>query len=399
MIPLRALQRLDAAIASAKSPVDAGCLRAERASWLGRQGQFDAARSALLDVRSVQDTAPHPAVAAWICLAEGLIEHHSHYAAVARDRIRRAYALSAAARLRPLIALSAAWMAHLDYLYGDMQSLARHVAEALQEAADDHHAARSRACLVVASAYHWSGRLDLAQAWYVKARGHAMSEGDQIGISAMMLNRAWIGGNQARVAAIFGDENRVPDGTQLRQLMLGAESSGHFDAHVGKTSQRSLMPLLRAQLSMLQGDFDAALKLYEEQIPVAIGEGMDYMLPVFRADTAWCHVRLGRPEAALGDAQVAEAAFGADCEAEDRAIAHGRLAAVFRALDMPEPAEAHATQAQENVQLLRESQARLITLLDSSLAQVPGLRAEGRNAALPAARPPQNKAMLSLRRY
>lgn len=374
MITSRALARLDAAIASASSPVDACCLRAERAAWLGRQGQFDAARAALAEVRAVHDRAPHAAVAAWICLAEGLIEHHSHYAAEARDRIRRAYALSVAARLRPLIALSAAWVAHLDYLYGDLPGLTRHVAESLQEAADDHHAARSRASLVVASAFHWAGRLDRAQPWYQRARDHATAEGDQIAISAMMLNRAWIGGNQARVAAMYGGDASPPDAAALRQLMLAAESSAHFDEHVGKTSQRSLMPLLQAQLSMLQGDPDEALKLYEVQIPAAIQEGMAYMLPVFRADTAWCRVQLGQLDEARADVQAAEAAFGADCEEEDRAIAHGRLAAVYAALGDAAASQQHAAQGQADLQALREQQARLLAMLDVALAQVPGLR-------------------------
>lgn len=375
MIPSRALLRLDAAISSTSNPVEASCLRAERAGWLGRQGQFDVARSALLELRATEQAhVTHPAVAAWICLAEGLIEHHSHFAVGARDRIRRAYALSAAARLRPLIALSAAWVSHLDYLYGDLPGLTRHVAEALQEAADDHHAARSRASLVVAGAYHWSGRLDLAQPWYVKARHHAMAEGDQISISATMFNRAWIAGNQARVAALFGAEQGALDASQLRQLVLAAESSGHFDEHVGKTSQRSMMQLMRAQLSMLKGQHAEALERYEQQVPQAVDEGMTYMLPVFRADTAWCHAQLGDLNAARRDAQIAIGAFSDDCEEEDRALAHGRLSAVWHVLGEVGLAEVHDAHARQAMSELRAKQARLIDLLDSALAQVPGLR-------------------------
>lgn len=370
----RALQRLEAAISASTNPVESTCLRAERAGWLGRQGEFEVARSTLRELRATHDTASHPAVAAWICLAEGLIEHHSHYAESARDRIRRAYALSSAARLRPLIALSAAWVSHLDYLYGNLPGFARHVAEALQESADDHHAARSRASLVVASAYHWCGRLESAQPWYQRARLHAMAEGDQIALSSLMFNRAWIAGNQVRLDALFSEASSAPDAGTLRQRVLAAESSDHFDQHLGKTSQRSLMQLLRTQLTILQGEFATALEAYERQIPAALEEGMGYMLPVFRAETAWCRLQLGRFEEARGDVLAAEAAFTDDCEDEDRAIAHGRLASVYRGLDLQEQAMQHEAQARQALTALQEKQRRMIELLESALSQVPGLR-------------------------
>lgn len=370
----RALQRLDAAISASTNPIEASCLRAERAGWLGRQGQFDVARSTLLEIRASQETVSHPAVAAWICLAEGLIEHHSHYAVGARDRIRRAYALSSAARLRPLIALSAAWVSHLDYLYGDLQGFARHVAEALQEAAEDHHAARSRASLAVASAFHWCGRLDLAQPWYLRARQHAMAEGDQIAMSAMMFNRAWISGHQARLDSLFAASGSMPDAAAIRQLVLAAESADHFDQHLGKTSQRSQMRLLCTQLAMLRGEHAEALKRYEVQIPKALEEGMGYLLPVFRADTAWCHLQLGSTEEAKGDALAAEAALSDECEDEDRAIAHGRLASVYRGLDLQAQSARHDEGARACLQALQRKQARMLELLESALSQVPGLR-------------------------
>jgi hypothetical protein len=85
-----------------------------------------------------------------------MLEHNRDMSAQGRDRIRRAYALSVAARVRPLIAISAAWLAHTDYVYGDLPNVAKHVAESLQEADHDDHPARARASLVVAQSYHWA---------------------------------------------------------------------------------------------------------------------------------------------------------------------------------------------------------------------------------------------------
>jgi hypothetical protein len=298
------------------------------------------------------------------------VEHFRNQSAGARDRIHRAYALAAAARLRPLIALSAAWLAHTDYVYDDLPGLARHVAEALQEAEPDHHAARARASLVAAQGYHWAGRPELAQPWYQRAHEHATAEGDDTTLGALLKNRAWISGNQARMASIFGPELVAHDAAALRHAQLSAESSEHFDAHIGHTSLRSLGPVMRAQLLVAQGAWADALAALEGHLAQALHEGSDYTLPVLHADIAWCQVQLGHPATARASARAAEASFVPDCEEEDRAAAHGRLRQVFDALGLGAEAAAHGEQALAELKTLREEQARLVSLLDAALKHV-----------------------------
>jgi tetratricopeptide (TPR) repeat protein len=367
----RALLRLDAAIAVARTPGESGCLKAERAGLLARLGRFDDARQALIEVRSEHEKTSNPALAAWLCLAEGMLEHNRDMSLQGRDRIRRAYALSVASRVRPLIAISAAWLAHSDYVYGDLPSIARHVAEALQEAAPDDHPARARACLVVAQSYHWGGRLDLAQPWYERARGHAVDEGDESTVSALINNRAWTAGCQARMASIFGVQSGVEQPGDVRMALLSAESGGYFDLYVGGASIRSMSRLMRAMLLLAQGNHAQALVELEMHLPDAMKDGMAYMNPVLYADIAWCKCQLGRHEAALADARLAETSFGPDCEEEDRAAAHGRLAQVFAALDLDADAEVHAQLAAADLKILRERQASIVELLDAALKQVP----------------------------
>ncbi len=368
----RALIRLDAAIAVARSPDESACLRAERAGLLARMGRFDDARQALNEVRSQHGNTPNPALGAWLCLAEGMLEHNRDMSAEGRDRIRRAYALSVAARVRPLIAISAAWLAHTDYVYGDLPNVARHVAESLQEAAADNHSALARASLVAAQSYHWGGRLDLAQPWYERARQHAVAEGDESALSSLMINRAWIGGNQARITSIFGLKAGAAD-MELRHALMGAESSGYFDTYVKKLSLRSIALMMRAQLLLVQGEHALALSEFEQHFPSAMNDGLGFMRAVLYADIAWCKCQLGRTDAALADAKLAESSFTPDCEEEDRAATHGRLAQVYAALKHASEAKVHADLAAENLKILREHQARIVDLLNTSLKQVTGL--------------------------
>jgi tetratricopeptide (TPR) repeat protein len=367
----RALLRLDAAIAVAQTPRESGCLKAERAGLLARLGRFEDAREALNEVRSQHARTSNPALAAWLCLAEGMLEHNRDMSLQGRDRIRRAYALSVASRSRPLIAISAAWLAHTDYVYGDLPSIARHAAEALQEAAQDDHPARARACLVIAQSYHWGGRLDLAQPWYESARRHAVDEGDESTVSALIINRSWIAGNQARITSIFAPRGQDPHDREVQHALTGAESSGNFDTYVDKLSLRSMARMMRAQLLLVKGLHAEALADFEMHLPDAMKDGMAYMNPVLYADIAWCKYQLGRHDAALADARLAESSFGPDCEEEDRAAAHGRLAQVFAALHLDADAKVHAELAAADLKTLRERQALIVELLDSALKQVP----------------------------
>lgn len=370
----RALARLDAAIAEARGPVEEACLMAERAGLLARLGHVEEVRDILAELRRRQAQLVHPALSAWLALAEGLAEHYRDQSATARDRIRRAYALAVASRNRPLIALGAAWHAHTDYVYGDLPAMARHVAESLQEAAADHHAARARACLVAAQSYHWGGRPDRATPWYQRSREHAVADGDESTLSSLMINRAWIGGNQARLASIFGAEVGDVDEAAVREALFTAESSRNFDSHVGRQSLRSMVELIHAQLVLVQGDHAGALARLEATLSHASADGFDFMSPVLHADMAWCKAQLGRADAALADARCAEQGFTDDCEEEDRAAAHGRLAQVFAKLGLAEDAARHHAESRAQLAALRVQQARIVELLDDALRQVPGLR-------------------------
>jgi hypothetical protein len=113
------------------------------------------------------------------------------------------------------------------------------------------------------------------------------------------------------------------------------------------------------------------LKQLEACMPAAAAEGMDYFKPVLHAELAWCRAQLGRVDEALAEAHLAEASFIADCEGEDRAFAHARLAQVLTALGLQAEAKPHAQEAAELLKTLGQDRARLIDLLDGALKQVP----------------------------
>lgn len=366
----RLLTRIDAAIAKAKNPVDVACLKAERAGFLARQGHVDQARKIITDLHAQFAWRPHAAVSAWLSLSEGLVDHFSNLGASARDRVQRAYALSGAAHLAPLRALSAAWLAHMDFVQHEMSQMARHVAEALNGAGDDHHSARSRACLVVGYAYHFGGRLDLAQPWYALTRKHAVADGDEAAISALMHNQAWMRGAQARVAGVFGEAVEGEPGDAARQALMTAQSSQHFDIGVGTASLGSLTPMLQAQLLVSLGRHAEALELYRANLDAAMSDGLERLRPCFLADMLWCRLQLGDRAGATADVAVALGSLDMPCDIDDRAVAHARMAAVLRALGREGEAAPLEQIARRDLNAHRAEQARLVALLDDALESV-----------------------------
>lgn len=365
----RLLQRLDARIAQASSEDEADCLRAERIVFLVRLGHLDIARDdfkALRDRLRSSSNAQY-SVGSWIALAEAMLVYFSDLNLGARQHVQRAHSLAVAGRLRPMQALSAAWMAHLDYAQRDFPSMARYLTQALQEAEPDHHGARSRASLVVAQAYHFADRPELAQPWYQRAHDHATAEGDPATLSALIHNRAWLDGNHARVKELFGPE----PATDVKRLLMGAQSSSHLDQHLGTAWMTSLMPVLQAQLHLVQGDAAAALALYEDHLEPACKQGLERMRALCLADMAWARTQLGQLEAARADAQRAEAALLADTlDSDDGAAAHGRLAQVHGVFGDTEAQARHTAQAEACLQAYRAQQAEALDALATCLKQV-----------------------------
>ena len=360
--PPRLLLRLEAEIASARSPLEADCKRAERAAYLARVGGSKEAQTVVRELQQKYGVSPNARVSSWLHLVLGLVGHFSDMDPAARDRVLRAHALSTAADLIPLRALSSAWVAHMDYQQANMSSTVDRASESLRLATDDDHSARSRASLVVAQAYHFAGRVDIALLWYRRARNHASAEGDEATLSALMHNMAWLRAQQLRVQGWMQSESARDDGYAL----LGAESVGNFDLMIGSTSLSALIPVLRAQIHAARGQYDKALALYEVNLNQAVRDGMGRLHADLTADQAWCRVNLGQTKESREDAIAAEALIDANGHFDDRAMAHGRLAQVFSALGDADRAAHHKGAALEAFAGHEALKAEILRLLSES---------------------------------
>lgn len=342
--PSRLLARLDASLAKARRPVDVACLRAERAGYLARLGHFDEARAVISSVHAQFDPHSHAAVSAWLCLAEGWMLHFGSLSGGARDRIKRAEALSGAAGLTQLQALSSAWLAHLDYCDDQVEDMIRHLLLAFKLAAPDNHGARARASLVVGLAYHYVRRLDRAQPWYARAREHATTDGDETTLSALNFNLTSMRAHHAAEAAVFGGADAQEE---ARHAMASSQSTGNFDQWIGTQALDALVPMQRAALASVQGQYGEALSLYERHFDDVQKQGLARLNGVHLADMAWCRWHLGDSSGSQRDAQACAASLGPGMHVDDLAMSHARLGMVFKLLGNEEAAVHHASRGRE----------------------------------------------------
>lgn len=355
----RLLSALDARIRKTRNPVESACLRAERATLLARQGQLDAARAELGALRTQFDTRPHAVVSAWASLAEGLVAYFENLSSSARDKFMRALALSTAFNAAHIRALSAAWLAHIDYADQRFDSMILNLTVARADHGTSSNDAISRASLVTAQAYHWADRLDLALPWYARARHYATEDGDESTLSALIHNMAWLRTVSARRIAISGGQPPA----SAQQLLLGAESTENFDQRIGATSLSSLVPILRAHVLALLDEHVEALMLFDQHLETALGEGLGHIQCAVLAEVAWCRMRVGDKNRAMSEALTAEAQIASCDQPDERAAAHGRLAQLYELAGDHTEASRHRLQAEAEWSTHSANQDRVVEML------------------------------------
>ena len=361
------LTRLDAALAAARHPVDVACARAERAGYLARQGLLDNARAELVLLRNQFSGAAVAVVTVWTCIVEAWIEFYDGREAVAVDKLQRAYALSAASKLTPLHALSAAWLGFINYHNDDFQAMEKYLTVALRSADPQHHLTQARIAIIAAGAYHWAMRLDLAQPWYAKARDHALAESDDATLSVVTFTMAAHCTNHASRASIFGSE----DTDEIRKAQAWLDASFNLDQRLGAAPKDAYGHTFRALLCSAQQHYAQALAEYEAHLDDADRQGALHMRAVHLADQAWCRFHTGQAEAARADALAAAALINPGMFIEDIAVASGRLEQVFSALGDTDSALHHRQQARDYWSRHLVMRRALLDHLNGAIAAAP----------------------------
>ncbi|HEU5295946.1 MAG TPA: hypothetical protein VFU71_14285 [Burkholderiaceae bacterium] len=205
-------------------------------------------------VRSRFAEALVPEVAIWLMLAEGILSFSTGDFPKFTDRVKRAHAIARAASYAVGRATCAAWLALSTFNDRRYDEMIPFLTEAFSFAAKDDHQALARACLVLAVAFHLSGRFDLARPWYEATRQHALAEGDESTLSAMLFNVASFRASNVKLASALG----LHFEEEARRATLEATSAASFDQAIGTKSFAQFFPHLVEQLLVAEGKYKEA---------------------------------------------------------------------------------------------------------------------------------------------
>jgi len=337
----RYLTELDAALAEASDPTDRDCHLAEKAAYLARRGSIDEACTILDALHKLNHSSPNLRLSVLVNLADGQLSFVRGLTSEANDRIRRAHALAAAASVSDLQARSAAWLGHIAYGQHQFAQMFQRLVTSFRLAKRDEYQALARAALVSAQAYHLANLRKPSEQWYARVNDYAAALGDDTVRSARHHNRASIQVANIRNAQLGHIKTDEPTGMAL----INVDSTANYDAMVGAVGQDTFTPLLRAQILVLEEEFDQALDIYNQQIDRSRAQGLGRMEHLFLADTAWCNLRLGRQSEAARDINLALGFDRDHVHIDDAATIYSRASNIFDQLGDSAGATANATLA------------------------------------------------------
>ena len=267
-----------------------GTVVAELACYYARVGEFEHAEKLRQELRAEFSDGRSAPVSILIMVLESILLYFRELSPHARDRMLRANLLSKAFGEARLVALTSAWLAHIDFNQGRFDSMATAIQATFDSIAADDGTAACRVALVLGDAFFFCRKPTLARRWYEQARQSAVTLGDQATFGAVTYNRAAL-----HVANLRLDTLSAPSDPSEIALARGAlRSAINYQSIANLTSLGHLLQSSSVGVAILEERFGDALSLLDDQflsseVPPASEENA-----LHQADLALCLSRVGR---------------------------------------------------------------------------------------------------------
>ena len=365
------VNRLERAFQATSDPIEKAVLSAHIACYQARVGEFEEAERRRSELRKEFGDGHSARVSILIMCLDGLLLYFKNLDRNARDRLLRANLISVACRERGLMALTSAWLAHIDFNLGQYESMAREITNCHLVLDADDGTAACRVALVLGDAFSYARQLESARRWYEHARQIATRIGDQAAVGAITYNRAALHVSAARVGGLTAPCNKE----DIAFANAEVRSAVNYQALAGLSSLDHLLRSASIGVMMLEGRYEDAAAAIANLVASSSGPGESAELALLHADHARCLARLGQVELARESAQRAKAIQAEKFDADDRALVLDALGQFHSALG--DDVEATKFSAGTRVALEEhcETIERLASLLNTHAAG-PSQRAE-----------------------
>lgn len=316
------IARLESAFRSATDPVARAVLSAKIACYEARVGDFEDAEQRRKELRAAFGDGRSPSVSILIMCLEALLLFFKKLDTGARDRLLRANLLSVACRERSLVALTSAWLAHIDFNGGRFEEMVRSMHSCMDVLDADDGTALCRLSLVLGDAFLYANQDLPARRWYEEARTTATRLGDQAAVAGVTYNRAALHVSNARLRSLTASLAA----SELVLIDAEVRSAVNYHAVARLSSLDHLLRSTSVGALMLADRHDEASSsilslVASEAVPSGSAE-----LALLYSDNAHCLARLGKVDLAH---QMADAACSIDpggFDSDDQAILFDGLA-------------------------------------------------------------------------
>lgn len=254
------VRRLVAHIDQCRDMEDRACHVAELACYWARVGEFDEAERLRTELRKDFGDCRSVRVSVLIMCIEALLMYFRELSPLARDRMAGARLLSTGARDARLIALTSAWMAHIDFNLNRYEAMASAIAACLSSMGADDGTADCRVSLVLGDAFLFVHAPSPSKAWYARAHAAAGKVGDQAAIGALTYNRAALHVAAARVR-FFGQPAAAQE---LTLILAEVQTAINYQVMARLRSLDHLLQTLKIGALILQERFEEALPKIRE---------------------------------------------------------------------------------------------------------------------------------------
>jgi tetratricopeptide (TPR) repeat protein len=287
--------RLDHAISISRDEVEKACLLAEKGSYLARIGEYSSAESIRAGLREQFGSGRSLKVSVLLMLLEALLAYFQSLGGDAKDRLLRAQLLSIGSKNRELIALTTAWLGHIQFNEGSIEEAISSARMAIETIEKGQLAASIRVGLLVGDILLTTRQSNDSKNWYSLARDAAVKYGDQAAIGAITYNQATLRAFNLRLEAASG---ATPDPQAIRLADAEIRSASNYQAVAGVKSLDHLLVGTRVGVDVLSERYTSALVLLNELLQDGeIPEAYPYR-SVLLSDAVLCSVKLNEKELA-----------------------------------------------------------------------------------------------------
>ena len=363
---IRSLQKINEQLRNCQRDDVRLILLARKAGTLARHSYLVEAQELVNELRP-KNLGFDPQLSGWILLAEGLIEHFANLNnAKAKDKFNRAFLVSQIANERELAGTCAAWIAHCEFVSGRISATGNHILKAFEWSEADEGEARARGSMVVADAFNAIEDLESARQWFRRARNHAVREGDIAMQNVMLFNISAYGVGHLNLDDCISSVNSA----EVRRIAMEVSSAANLNSALGGSSLSSLVPILQAELYVVQREWATAISSFDRHLPTFVLEGQSRLLPRIIAQRAWCNANIRDFAAARSDITTSIESVKNCIDQDDLAVLYFRLSGAADLLGSSEEKTYYRNLAEDHLTRFRTHQAEISAMLQSVIEKI-----------------------------